>query len=87
MGGQKHVVVGLDAATRRVIVGPRGTGTRRVVLRDVNWLVPPGELRCTVKLRARDSLRPATVSPTDAGADVLAGRGRAAGAGPGLRVL
>jgi tRNA-specific 2-thiouridylase len=34
-----------------------------VRLCDVNWLTDPpaGELHCTVKLRARDAMRPATV--------------------------
>ncbi len=61
--GDRPVVVALDASTRRVVVGPRSTGTRHVRLREVNWLVdPPESLRCTVKLRARDTLHAATVS-------------------------
>ncbi|WP_158743431.1 tRNA 2-thiouridine(34) synthase MnmA [Acidisphaera sp. L21] len=57
-----QVVVALDAPRRRVIVGPRGTGTRHLQLRDVNWLIdPPEVLRCAVKLRARDELHPASV--------------------------
>lgn len=60
---QGRIVVGLDAATRRVIVGPRGSGTHDLRLRDVNWLIdPPGSIRCTVKLRARDALHPASVT-------------------------
>jgi tRNA-uridine 2-sulfurtransferase len=57
------VVIALDAPRRRVIVGPRTNGTTRVQLREVNWLIPePREpLRCTVKLRARESPQPATV--------------------------
>ena len=70
VAGQRQVVLALDAATRRVIVGPRSAGTRHVTLREVNWLVDPARLRCTVKLRARDELRPATVAPTAAGAEV-----------------
>jgi tRNA-specific 2-thiouridylase len=57
--GRPHVVVALDAARRRVVVGPRQTGDRLVRLREVNWLAPPAERRCTVKLRARDAARPA----------------------------
>jgi tRNA-specific 2-thiouridylase len=71
VGGQKHIVVALDATARRIVVGPRSTGGRRVTLQDVNWLVPPAVLRCAVKLRARDGLRPATVTPTEGGAEVL----------------
>ncbi len=66
----RRVVVGLDPARRRVVVGPADGGTRTVALREVNWLVPPARLRCTVKLRARDALRPAEVVPTATGAEV-----------------
>jgi tRNA-uridine 2-sulfurtransferase len=71
VSGQRQVVLALDAATRRIIVGPRGSGTRRVVLREVNWLVDPATFRCAVKLRARDELRPAEVAATPDGAEVL----------------
>lgn len=69
-GGQKRVVLALDAARRRIVVGSPGQGTRRVVLGEVNWLVEPGERACEVKLRGRDSLRPAVVRPTAEGAEV-----------------
>ncbi len=60
---ERPVVVALEPQTRRVVVGPRSTGTRHVRLREVNWLVDaPRESRCSVKLRARDAMRPATVS-------------------------
>lgn len=64
-GGQRQIVVGLDPAQRRVIVGPAGTGTTRFHLRDINWLIPPPAeaLRCTVKLRAHDRLHPASIVP------------------------
>jgi tRNA-specific 2-thiouridylase len=70
---EKRVVVALEPGTRRVVVGPRTAGTSRVRLREMNWLVrpPPEGLRCAVKLRARDVLRPASVVPTEAGAEVL----------------
>ena len=71
VGGQRQVVLALDAATRRVIVGPRSSGTRRVALQEVNWLVDAAERRCLVKLRARDEMRPAVVMPTAFGAEVL----------------
>ena len=70
--GVAQVVVGLEPSSRRIVVGPRGSGTHRLSLREMNWLVPPPSrgLRCTVKLRARDHLRPACVVPTENGADV-----------------
>jgi tRNA-specific 2-thiouridylase len=72
IGGAPQVVVALDAANRRVVVGPRSEGTAHVRLREVNWLVAPpsAALRCAVKLRARDVLRPASVRMTEAGAEV-----------------
>ena len=62
-GGAGQVVVALDAPSRRIVIGPRSTGTRHLRLREVNWLIGPPEesLRCAVKLRARDELRPASV--------------------------
>ncbi len=69
--GVRQVVVALDAAARRVIVGPRGSGGTHVALAEVNWLTEPLERgRCAVKLRARDELRPATVSATQDGATI-----------------
>jgi tRNA-specific 2-thiouridylase len=38
-GPEPHYVVRLDAAARRVVVGPReALATRRIALRDVNWI-------------------------------------------------
>ena len=91
-GGPRRVVVGLDAARRRVVVGP-GAGRREVRLGEMNWLVPPAELRCTVKLRAREAPQPATVTPTPDGALVtldaptLAAPGQACVFYEGSRVL
>jgi tRNA-specific 2-thiouridylase len=70
--GGKRVVVALEPGTRRVVVGPRSSGTDRISLREMNWLVspPPEGLRCAVKLRARDVARPATVVRTNEGAEV-----------------
>jgi tRNA-specific 2-thiouridylase len=61
--GQRQVVVAAEPGLRRIVVGPRGEGTRIVSLRDINWLVPPpaGDLPCEVKLRARDAMRQAVV--------------------------
>jgi len=92
--GGRRVVVGLDAARRRVVVGPPDGGTRMVALREVNWLVLPARRRCSVKLRARDMLRPAEVVPTDGGGaqvwldeKVLAAPGQACVFYDGARVL
>jgi tRNA-specific 2-thiouridylase len=70
--GAKQVVLAVDAATRRIVVGPRGTGTTRLRLREMNWLVEPAAdgVRCTVKLRAHDSQRAARVIPAGEGAEV-----------------
>jgi tRNA-specific 2-thiouridylase len=61
--GVRQVVVVLDPARRRVVVGPRNAGTNLARLREVNWLTPlPTEpVDCTVKLRARETPQPATV--------------------------
>jgi tRNA-uridine 2-sulfurtransferase len=60
---QRQVVVASEPGLRRIVVGPRGTGTRSVPLREVNWLIPTPDhdLRCTVKLRAREQPRAAVV--------------------------
>jgi tRNA-specific 2-thiouridylase len=67
LDGQRQVVIATEPGRRRIVVGPRGTGTRSVRLRDVNWLspAPSDDLRCTVKLRARDQPRGATVRIED----------------------
>src|SRR6202012_5361446 len=63
LDGQRQVVVATEPGLRRVVGGPRGAGTHPLGLRDVNWLVPvpTHDLRCAVKLRAREEPRPATV--------------------------
>ncbi len=70
--GERHVVVALDPARRRVVIGPRQAGTDFVRLREVNWLVlpPVHPLRCAVKLRAREAPQSALVSATEDGAQV-----------------
>ncbi|MBV9735847.1 MAG: tRNA 2-thiouridine(34) synthase MnmA [Acidisphaera sp.] len=72
-GGVAQVVVALDAARRRVVVGPRDAGGCRVRIRETNWLLPPpaSPLRCTAKLRAREAPQPARVAALPAGAEVL----------------
>jgi tRNA-specific 2-thiouridylase len=68
--GERQMVIATDPARRRIVIGPRGTGSTAMALRDVNWLIEPpaGALRCTVKLRARDTQRPASVTPGGDGA-------------------
>ena len=62
VAGERQMVVALDAPGRRVVVGPRGSGTRALRLVELNWLIePPDVVRCAVKLRSRDELRPASV--------------------------
>ncbi len=71
-GGERQMVVATEPGTRRVVIGPRTVSTNLVRLREVNWLVSPfaGPVRCTVKLRARDMLRPAVVEACAEGATV-----------------
>ena len=94
--GQGHVVVALDAARRRVVVGPRATGTTAIRLRETNWLTapPPEGWRCQVKLRGRDGLRDALVCAGPGGtarvtldAPALPAPGQACVAYDGERVL
>lgn len=68
--GVRRVVLALDPARRRVVVGPPTAGTRRLRLREVNWLAEPGRWRCEVKLRAREAPHAAEVVPTAEGAEV-----------------
>jgi tRNA-specific 2-thiouridylase len=89
-----HMVVKkIEPGTRRIVVGPRGTQSSIVRLRDVNWLVPPNELRADVKLRARDTLHPASITPQGNGAvlqldePALAAPGQAAVFYDGTRIL
>ncbi len=74
VGGVRQVVVALEPGRRRVVVGPReGAGGRVVRLGEPNWLVTPpvAPRRCTVRLRARDALRPATIRALEGGAEVV----------------
>jgi tRNA-uridine 2-sulfurtransferase len=71
---ERQAVVALDPHTRRVVIGPRSTGSRTVHLRDVNWLAEPIARSCTVKLRAREAPQPALITPKETGADVLLDR-------------
>ncbi len=60
-GSQRRVVTRLESGTRRVVVGSADIGSRNILLRDVNWLVSPGERRCTVKLRSGEAPRAASI--------------------------
>jgi len=96
-------VVRLDAATRRVIVGPRESlHAHWIALRNVNWLgdepIPSGGMCVAVRVRSTSLPQPATLFPCGDGAKVLLRDGEygvAAGqacvfyadAGPGARVL
>ncbi|MFZ4407337.1 MAG: tRNA 2-thiouridine(34) synthase MnmA [Paracraurococcus sp.] len=64
-GEQPLYVAGVEAGTRRVVVGPRQALAQAVVeVGEVNWLAPPpaAPLACRVKLRAREEPRPAMVA-------------------------
>ena len=64
-GEEPLYVTGVEAGTRRVVVGPRQALPQAVVeVGEMNWLVPPPvvPLRCQVKLRARELPRDAEVA-------------------------
>jgi tRNA-specific 2-thiouridylase len=69
-------VVRLDAATRRVVVGPRDAlRTRRIGLREVNWIgddmISDGQPRdLFVKVRSTRSARPALLRMTNGACEV-----------------
>ena len=73
--GEPLYVVHLDAPTARVIVGPRtALETRRLHLRDINWLgddaidaLPADGFACFAKVRSTRPPRPATVWFRDGG--------------------
>lgn len=73
LNGERQVVLSTQPNRRRVVVGPRGTGTRTLRLRDVNWLspMPSQAMHCAVKLRAREEPRAATVQMQDGAVTVL----------------
>ena len=66
-------VVRLEPKTRRVVVGPRSAlGRDEIVLYDVNWIGPAtsGALPVQVRVRSSQTLRPAAIELTEAGAVV-----------------
>jgi tRNA-uridine 2-sulfurtransferase len=73
LDGARQMVVGIEPASRRVVIGPRaGSAVHDLSLRDMNWLIEPPErdLRCVVQIRAREAARAATVRRTADGATV-----------------
>jgi tRNA-uridine 2-sulfurtransferase len=79
-GGAPLYVVCLDAAARRVVVGPReALYTRRLALRDVNWLgdgpLTDRDHNIAVRVRSTAPLQPATVYHADGRAWVQLGDG------------
>lgn len=88
-----QVVTRIEAETRRIVVGPRNTGDRRVRLAEPNWLIRASgtPFRATVKLRAREAPQPAEINAA-AGmvtldAPALAAPGQACVIYDGTRVL
>jgi tRNA-uridine 2-sulfurtransferase len=70
--GAPMAVRAVDAARRRIVVGPRtatatatATGARMVKLRAMNWLIDPqaAPFRASVKLRAGEAPRAAEIRP------------------------
>jgi tRNA-specific 2-thiouridylase len=85
-GGEPLYVLRLDAAAKRVIVGPRAAlGQQRAMLRDVNWLdaKPAGDIRVTVKLRSAQPPQAATLSLDDSSGGVVLLDEPALGVAPG----
>ncbi|CAI9120592.1 tRNA 2-thiouridine(34) synthase MnmA [Brytella acorum] len=71
--GVRQMVTGIDAPSRRIIVGPRqGSGRTIFGLRNMNWLfdVPPDGVECSVQIRARETPRAAMVRRDGDGAQV-----------------
>jgi tRNA-specific 2-thiouridylase len=64
-GAARRVVIGLEPTTRRVVVDTAPPATTTLVLRDVNWLVPPQAMRCEVKLRSGEPVRAAEIRLQD----------------------
>jgi tRNA-specific 2-thiouridylase len=85
-GGEPLYVLRLDAAEKRVVVGPRAAlGRQRVMLREVNWLgpKPDGDIRVAVKLRSAQQPQAASLSLDDSGGGVARLDEPALGVAPG----
>lgn len=64
-------VVGLDAPSKRVIVGPReALRVKNITLSNINWLTP-FEGDCRVKTRSTRAPGPARVRPLEGGAAIV----------------
>jgi len=66
--GKPFYVIGLDARSNTVILGPKEEVMRRRLVADaVNWLIEPPQssFRASVKIRYNDRGKPATVHPTE----------------------
>lgn len=69
-------VIGLNATTRQVIVGPReALQTTRATIREINWLgdvLPAENLEVDVRLRSVQTPQPATINwnPADSHAEI-----------------
>ncbi|GGJ25214.1 tRNA 2-thiouridine(34) synthase MnmA [Neoroseomonas lacus] len=64
-GDERLYVAGVEAGRRRIVLAPRGAlETTEATVGEVNWLIDPpvAPIRCSVKLRAREVPRAATVS-------------------------
>lgn len=74
--GTRQVVLAMQPATRRLVVGPRQAGSDRVRVKELNWLTEPPthDFGCTVKLRAREAAHAAIVHLTEDGAKVTLDR-------------
>jgi len=74
IGGERQMVVAIEPASRRVVVGPRSSAAaREFALRDMNWLIdaPPEGVRCAVQIRAREAVRPAVVRDDGQGGAIV----------------
>jgi tRNA-specific 2-thiouridylase len=81
VAGVRRVVVGLDAATRRVVIDTAPPGATTLALRDVNWLTDAGDLNVLVKLRSGEMAHPAGIRIE--GGEVLVDLATPARAAPG----
>jgi tRNA-specific 2-thiouridylase len=73
-GAEPLFVLQIEAATRRVVVGPKSAlGQTRIRLAELNWLGPPltagGGVPVAAKLRSAQPPVPATLYPGDAGGE------------------
>ncbi|MEM9049237.1 MAG: tRNA 2-thiouridine(34) synthase MnmA [Pseudomonadota bacterium] len=90
-GGGPLYVIRLQPAERRVVVGPReALATRRIPIREVNWLgmpafddAPDGGWDVMVKIRSTRAAVPARVDPQGNGTAIVSLAGAEEGVAPG----